>query len=59
MVCEWGGLYNSMIMDGLKTTFPTLHHQFDKLQAPQDAKEAALIAFLADAMIVEKDFSGQ
>jgi len=58
---EWyvsgGGLYNSMIMDGLRAHFPdSPPYQFEKLGLPPDAKEAALIAFLADAMIVGKTF---
>ena len=46
-----------MIMDGLRDHFPdSPPYQFDKLGLPPDAKEAALIAFLADAMIVGKTF---
>ncbi|MBU94389.1 MAG: anhydro-N-acetylmuramic acid kinase [Balneola sp.] len=58
---EWyvsgGGLYNTMIMDGLRAYFPNFpQRKFDELGIPPDAKEAALIAFLADGMIVGKKF---
>ena len=64
LVCEWyewyvsgGGLYNTMIMDGLRAYFPNFpQRKFDELGIPPDAKEAALIAFLADGMIVGKKF---
>ena len=58
---EWyvsgGGLYNKVIMEGLRAYFP-IHPQryFEELGLPPDAKEAALIAFLADAMIMGKKF---
>lgn len=58
---EWyvsgGGLYNTMIMEGLRAHFPDCpQRNIDELGIPPDAKEAALIAFLADAMIVGKKF---
>ncbi len=58
---EWyvsgGGLYNTMIMEGLRAYFPNSpQRNFDELGIPSDAKEAALIAFLADGMIVGKKF---
>ena len=58
---EWyvsgGGLYNTMIMEGLRAHFPNSPQgNFDELGIPSDAKEAALIAFLADGMIVGKKF---
>ena len=58
---EWyvsgGGLYNTMIMEGLRAHFPdSPQRNFDELGIPSDAKEAALIAFLADGMIVGKKF---
>jgi anhydro-N-acetylmuramic acid kinase len=58
---EWfvsgGGLYNTVIMEGLRAYFPTYpQRDFDELGLPPDAKEAALIAFLADAMIMGKTF---
>ena len=58
---EWyvsgGGLYNTMIMEGIRAYFPNSpQRNFDELGIPSDAKEAALIAFLADGMIVGKKF---
>ena len=52
-----GGLYNTMIMEGIRAYFPNSpQRNFDELGIPSDAKEAALIAFLADGMIVGKKF---
>ena len=46
-----------MIMEGLRAYFPNSpQRNFDELGIPSDAKEAALIAFLADGMIVGKKF---
>lgn len=58
---EWyvsgGGLYNKMIMEGLRAYFPNCpQRNFDELGISPDAKEAVLIAFLADGMIVGKKF---
>jgi anhydro-N-acetylmuramic acid kinase len=58
---EWyvsgGGLYNKVIMEGLRAYFPAHPQRYsEELGLPPDAKEAALIAFLADAMIMGKTF---
>lgn len=58
---EWyvsgGGRYNEVIMNGFKQSFA--QHKlgdFEDFGMPSDAKEAALIAYLADAFITGKTF---
>ena len=58
---EWyvsgGGRYNEVIMNGFKQSFA--QHRlgnFEDFGMPSDAKEAALIAYLADAFITGKTF---
>ena len=60
-VFEWyvsgGGRYNEFIMDGLRGALAD-HAlcDFEDFDMPSDAKEAALIAFLADALLTGKTF---
>ncbi|GAB5409378.1 MAG: anhydro-N-acetylmuramic acid kinase AnmK [Balneolaceae bacterium] len=52
-----GGIHNSEIMNGLKENLPNADcKDFDKLGIPADAKEAALMAFLANSLVIGEGF---
>lgn len=53
-----GGLHNPVIMQGLRDNLPNaMIRPFEDLGIPPDAKEAALMAFLANEFISGKPFS--
>lgn len=53
-----GGVYNSALMEGLKTGIePSVVKPLHELGMPAEAKEAALMAFLANEMILGHQFS--
>ncbi len=52
-----GGVHNPVIMGGLKKRLPKAEFRnFDHLGIPADAKEAALMAFLGNALVTGKTF---
>lgn len=52
-----GGVHNSTIMDGLKENLPKATiKNFEELGVSSDAKEAALMAFLANAFVLGNSF---
>ena len=52
-----GGIHNPVIMDGLKNDLPKASlRNFEELGMPSDAKEAALIAFLANSLVIGSEF---
>ena len=52
-----GGIHNPVIMGGLKERLRDVSfHSFEELGMPSDAKEAALMAFLANACILGNAF---
>lgn len=52
-----GGIHNPILMEGLMIDLPnaTLKN-FEELGIPSDAKEAALMAFLANALVIGENF---
>lgn len=52
-----GGIHNPVIMSGLKENLSTAEFKdFEELGIPSDAKEAALMAFLANALVLGDRF---
>lgn len=52
-----GGVHNPVIMNGLKERLPNAEFRdFEELGMPGEAKEAALMAFLGNALVIGKTF---
>lgn len=51
-----GGVYNPVIMKGLQNLPNATLHPFEELGLPADAKEAALMAFLANTLVLGHTF---